>query len=509
MRLLTENNRKWWILAAMTTSISMIFVDITVLPVVLPTLQRELDITDLGLQWVINAYTLVLSVLVLAGGRLGDMWGLKKAFCFGIGMFAIASALCGVSTTAWWMIMSRALQGIGGAFMLPATQGIIIANFPPHQRGKAMGLFVSIGSIFLALGPLIGGSLTSYLSWHYVFWINLPIAALGLVLSLSTVPSMEGRKEKFDYRGFLILAVGIASLIIALMQAQEWGWLSFPTLSLLCIGCFALYYLFHRKHKAHASIIDFALMKKKSFFSSSSCIFCTQVVIIVTVFWAIYFQNILGFSASKAGLYSFYANIPLLVAAPIGGFLVDRYGPRIPVMIGFGLILFSLAWLVIFCRHESLFLLLPTLVAFGSGATLIFTPSFVALMNEVPPEKRGIASGINTALRQFGSSLGLALFGTLYSSIYFGKLGQSLLSNQRTAALSPQQFEGLLSKSPDAVKNMDRLPSSDASFVLQSAKIAFLDAFSLINLIGAVLAFLGIVIAWRLLKNRPIQSDLT
>lgn len=505
---LNEENRKWWILTAMTASISMIFVDITVLPVVLPTLQRELEISDLGLQWIVNAYTLVLAVLILAGGRLGDIWGLKKAFCFGIFTFAAASALCGLSFSGWWMIMSRCLQGLGGAFMLPATQAIIIAHFPPHQRGKAMGLFVSIGSIFLAVGPLIGGSLTSYLSWHYVFWINLPIALIGLIMTLLTVPPMEGKKEKFDFRGFIIQAVGLSCIVIALMQIQRWGWNSGLTLSLLLIGSAMLYFLFHRKHKPHATLLDFELMSNKSFSTASCCILLNQMVIMVTVFWAIYFQNILGFSPSKAGFYSFIANIPVLFAAPLGGFLVDRIGPRRPVMIGFSLISFSLLWFCSFLRHENVWLLMPTLVTFGFGVSMIFTPSFVSMMNEVPPGKRGIASGINGAYRQFSATLGLAVFGALYSSLYLMKLGKALLTNSNTSSLDVNEFEGLLSKSPEAMHHLDRLPTNDASYIFESAKNAFLDAFSSINLLAAVLALLGVVLAWKLLKNQPIHRGV-
>jgi EmrB/QacA subfamily drug resistance transporter len=507
LKMITEKNRKWWILAAMTTTISMIFVDITVLPVVLPTLQRELSISDLGLQWVINAYTLVLAVLVLAGGKLGDMWGLKKAFCLGVSIFALASAMCGLSYSEWWLIMSRGLQGIGGAFLLPATQGIIISHFPPHQRGKALGLFVSIGSIFLALGPLIGGALTSYFSWHYVFWINIPIAILGLVMASVSVPAMVGKKATFDHRGFLILAIGITSLIFALMQVQKWGWNSSRCVGLFIIGIFSLVFLFKRKHKPHASILDFALMKKRTFIASSSSIFCNQLLIMVTVFWAIYFQNILEFSPSKAGLYAFMANLPVLFAAPLGGFLVDRFGPRLPVMIGFGVICFSLSWFTLFMRHENIWLLLPTLLFFGCGVSMIFTPSYVGMMNEVSAEKRGVASGITSTLRQFGSTLGLALFGTFYSSIYFGKLGHSLHEKASTTSLTPEQFEGLLSKSPEAMQNMDRLSSSDALYVFQSAKNAFLSAFLSINLCAAMVALVGIVIAWKLLKNRPIHVE--
>ena len=502
---LTEENRKWWILAAMTTTISMIFIDITVLPVVLPTLQREMHISDLGLQWVINVYTLVLAVLVLAGGKLGDRWGLKKAFCSGLLSFAIASAMCGLSNTEWWLIFSRALQGIGGALLLPATQAIIVSHFPPHQRGKALGLFVSIGSIFLALGPLIGGSLTSYLSWRYVFWINLPIAAIGLLLALYAVPHIKGKKEPFDTRGFLILSVGIASFVIALMQAQDWGWSSNYTMTLFLIGIFSLLTLFRRKHKPHASILDFELMRKKSFISSSTSIFFNQLVIMVTVFWAIYFQNILGFSPSKAGVYAFMANIPVFFAAPLGGSMVDRFGPRLPVMIGFGLIFFSLSWFAAFLHHENIWLLMPTLFTFGFGVSMIFTPCFVAMMNDVPAEKRGSASGITSALRQFGSSVGLALFGTLYSTIYFGHLGKSLEGNRTTAALSPTQFEGLLSRSPEAVLAMDRLPSSDAMYVLESARSSFLDGFFWINLVGGLIALCCVAFARKMMKNTPIH----
>lgn len=502
---LTEETRKWWILAAMTTSVSMIFIDITVLPVVLPTLQREMQISDLGLQWILNAYTLSLAVFVLAGGKLGDRLGLRKTFCFGVLLFALSSAMCGLSNSELELIINRTIQGIGGALLLPATQAILISHFPPHQRGKALGLFVSIGSIFLSLGPLIGGSLTSYLSWRYVFWINLPIAAIGLLLTLYAVPRMKGKKIPFDIRGFLILSVGIASSVVALMQAQRWGWGSFATLGLLLVGALALMVLFLRKHKPHASILDFDLVKKKSFLASSTSICTNQMLIMVSVFWVIYFQNILGFSPSKAGGYAFIANIPVLFAAPLGGYLVDKLGPRLPVMTGFGLLAFSLGWFVIFERQEQIWLLLPSLVTFGFGVSMIFTPSYVSLMNDVSAEKRGAASGITSALRQFSSSLGLALFGTLYSSIYSGHLTRFLEKKESTASVSTLELEGILSKSSQAMQHLKKLAPDDAYYVLESARASFLDAFSAINLTAASFALIGIFLGWALLKNRPIH----
>src|SRR3989304_9397941 len=170
---ITEQNRKWWILVAMTGCVSMIFIDITVLPVALPTMHRDLKLTELGMQWVINSYTLALTVLLLAGGRLADLLGLRRAFCFGLVIFSTASLLAGLSTAQWWLIASRVLQGFGGALLLSSTQAIITASFSPNERGKALGLYTSIGSIFFPLGPVLGGFFRQYLTWPYVFFLNL------------------------------------------------------------------------------------------------------------------------------------------------------------------------------------------------------------------------------------------------------------------------------------------------------------------------------------------------
>ena len=176
-------------------------------------------------------------------------------------------------------------------------------------------------------------------------------------------------------------------------------------------------------------------------------------------------------------------------------------------MLGFSLILFSLIWLVSYQRHEDIVMLMPTLFTFGFGVCMIFTPCYVSMMNDVPAEKRGVTSGITSALRQFSSSLGLAIFGTLYSTIYFGHLNKFLQSDKNTQSLSSMQFEGLLSKSPDAVRTLEKLPQAESSYVMQSAKTSFLDAFGTMNLFAAAIALTGILIAWRLLKNTPIHKE--
>ena len=502
---ITEDNRKWWILAAMTTTISMIFIDVTVLPVALPTINRELNISDLQLQWVVNAYTLALTVCVLAGGRIGDLWGVKKSFSFGIMLFALASLLCGFSQSPLWLIANRCLQGVGGAFLLPATQNIIFSSFPPHQRGKALGLFISVGSIFLSLGPLIGGALTQYASWRYIFWINIPIAFIGLALAFVTVQKTPAVKEKFDFFGFVTIGIGISSIVIGLMQSQNWGWDSLKTLSLFLLGILFLILHFKIHMRTVHPLIDFSLFKKRSFLGGSFCIVISQFLFMSGIFWAIYFQNVLHFSPSKAGLLAFSANLPVIIGAPVAGFLVDRFGPRLPVIIGYGLILVGLVMFLFFINHENMPHLLFALIPFGIGAPMTLSPSSISLLSDVPPEKRGGASGLSAGMRQLSATLGLAIFGTLFTSVQYTQLTKSLGSNPSTASLNARTLEGLLSKAPAATQIVDSLPKATATFVTESATEAFIRAISSINLLGIAIACLGVFIAWRFLKNRPLH----
>ncbi len=432
-------SNRWWILLAMSAAISMIFIDVTVLPVALPTIHRELNLSDVGAQWVINAYTLLLTILLLGGGRLADLLGARRIFCLGIILFAGASACCGIGSQEWMLIAGRALQGVGGAMMLPASQTILANSFPSHQRGKAMGIYVSIGSIFLAMGPLIGGAITQYWSWRGVFWINIPIALVGLLLTMLIVPRSVQTKARFDVSGLLALAIGISSIIVALMQAQVWGWGDPLTVTLVCFGFLLIFLLFQIDREVPFPIVDLSIITHRSFFTGASCIFFSQLSMVATVFWAIYFQDVLHFPPSYAGLLTFIANAPVLLSAPFAGHLVDQLGPRKPVTFGYALILFSLIWFISFPTPSSIYFLLPSLIPFGIGVPMILTPSYVSLINDVPAEKRGIAAGLNMTQRQFAATLGLALMGTLF---YPGR--NDPLSNATEGTLSAFRNVNLL-----------------------------------------------------------------
>lgn len=410
----SEHNRKWWILVAMTSCISMIFIDISVLPVTLPTLQRTLGMTELGLQWIVNAYTLALTVFVMAAGRCGDRFGHRRVFCWGLLFFSLGSTLCGMSYHEWWFIMARTIQGFGGAMLVPTSSAIMFSTFPAHQRGKAIGLYVSIGSVFLALGPAIGGFFTEYLTWRYVFWMNIPIAIIGYLLTLLVVPKNKGHRRPFDFLGFITSTLGISSIVVAIMEAKKWGWTSPITIGMIGFGILLIFLLLIIDRKARDPYIDLSLFKLRNFTGAVCAVFATQFLIMAGVFWAIYFQTSYGYSPAGAGMITLVANLPVLVAAPMGGHLLDKHGPKIPITIGFILVILSLFWYLQNIDNPSIAIILSVIIPFGFGVPLIFTPSFTTALGEVDQEKRGLASGTMTMLRQLGATLGMAIMGSIF-----------------------------------------------------------------------------------------------
>lgn len=499
--------KKWWILVAMTSSISMIFLDITVLPVALPTIERTLGISQIGLQWVLNAYTLALTIFVLAGGKLADKFGHRRIFGIGVLTFALTSALCGFSQEAMGFILSRFLQGMGGALLIPSTAAIITDSFPAHQRGQAMGIYVGIGALFLAIGPFIGGLLTQYLSWRFVFWINLPIALIGYGLAMTFVPRSEKKREPFDFLGFLLFSLAITLIVVPLMQMRDWGWSSALTLIPLFSGCLFLTLFALIDRKIPHPYVDFSLFRSRLFVGCLVAAFCAQFIVMATVFWSLFFQNGLTFTPSEAGLLNFLANSPLILVAPLGGLLLDKYGPRLPIVLGFSFVLFSIAWLLQVFDEKSFPWLLSALIPFGFGIPLIFTPTLTAAMNEVDSSKRGLISGTMMTIRQLGATLGLAIFGSLFARKTETGFYLSLKDNAETANLDPTLFSGLLAKVPRALDALGQLSAESQQFVLEKAHEAYNSAFVSINGLTLTLTALGLIASILLIRvRRPLQG---
>ncbi len=232
---LNEGNRRWWTLAAMCFALFMIMLDNTVVNVALPSIQDDLHASLSGIEWTVNAYTLTFAVLLVTGGRLGDIFGRRKMFLFGVVVFALSSAAIGLAPDQPWLVAGRAVQGVGAAFMMPGTLSIISNTFPPEERGKAIGTWAGVSALALALGPVVGGALTEYVSWRAIFFLNLPVAAGAVAVTLFA--TRESRDETTNHRvdapGIGLLSLGLTTLVLALIEGNSWGWGSPEIIALL------------------------------------------------------------------------------------------------------------------------------------------------------------------------------------------------------------------------------------------------------------------------------------
>lgn len=406
----------WLSFCALVPIAALIFLDQSVLPVALPTLQEEFNATSTALQWCVNAYLLAIAIFVLVSGKIGDRIGHRNALFWGLSGFAVSSIFCGLSPNVETLILARGFQGIGAALMFPAQTAIIASIFPQKRRGKATGMIVSLGSLFLILGPLIGGYLTEAISWRWIFWINLPVAAFGLSMILAFLPKSESQPKKIDVLGFLFFACGVAALTIFFMQSPEWGWSSFQ--SLFCLGAIPLAFglLFWREKKISHPFLDLTLFKRPLYAAINVSVSITSFLMMITVYQAIYFQEVLMLSPLETGLITCISAAPTCFMAPIAGKISDRFGPKLPVALGFLCLVFFFFWLGFFST-PSLPSLFAALLAFGMGIPLIFTPSFSSAISSVPPTKTGVAIGMIYTLRMVANTMGIALIHLFVSSV--------------------------------------------------------------------------------------------
>jgi EmrB/QacA subfamily drug resistance transporter len=411
--------RKWLGCAALIAGVAMSFLEQTILPVALPAIQGEFGASDVELEWCVNSYMLAIAVLVLTGGKLADRIGHRNGFFWGVALFTLASIFCGMSQSAPSLIAARALQGAGGALMFPSLSAILPALFSPQERGKAMGINTSASSLFLILGPLVGGYLTEHFSWRWIFWVNIPIAGAAIALGILFLPRIEKRAAKIDPWGFLCYAFSCGALTILLMEGRGWGWSSSRSIGAFGVFAVAAFLLFLREKKAAHPYLDLGLFKHPVYRAANITVWAIQFILMVAVFRTIYFQTALGYSPVETGLFTTFCTLPVLFLGVIGGLLSDRFGPKCPIAIGFLCLIFSFFWFF-FTPAPSLWQIIVPLVAFGAGVPLVFTPSYSAAIGAVSQAKIGAAFGILSATRSLGATMGVAVIGLLIDAIEKG-----------------------------------------------------------------------------------------
>src|SRR5262249_5673662 len=335
MRLaITPANRRWWVLGTMAGALSMLLLDTTVVSVALPTIERDLGVSQTGVQWIVNAYLLAFAALVAVGGRLADLVGAERTFRAGATIFIAASAACGVAPSAAVLVAARAAQGAGAAMRAAATAAMLVSAFGPSERGRAMGIYSGVSMIFLALGPLIGGTLTDLVSWRAVFYVNLPVGLVMLALARVTLsrPTATRSLAGMDWLGTVLLVGSLAALVLGLMQGASWGWESRGVVGLLAVAVVLLapFVWWERRHPR--PLVDLSLLGEGSFAIVGTVLASVQFALTgVTIFGAIWVQGVLGYGPITAGLSLLPLTLSLLICAPLGGRLYDRIRAPLPL----------------------------------------------------------------------------------------------------------------------------------------------------------------------------------
>lgn len=416
----SEENRRWWTLAAMCFALFMVMLDNTVTNVALPSIQRSFDASLSALEWTINAYSLSFAVLLVTGGRLGDIFGRRLVFLIGVVIFAIASALIGLAPSDGALIAFRALQGVGAALMMPATLSIITNAFPPEERGKAIGTWAGVSAIALALGPLVGGWLTEDVTWRAIFFINVPVAAIAVAVTLFA--THESRDEtatrRVDYPGIVALTVGLTALVLALVEGNGWGWGSARILALFAVAVVGLAAFGLIERRTTAPIVDFGFFRSRSFLGANLVAFAISFgMFAVFFFLALYMQNVLDYSPLETGVRFLPSTVVIMVAGPLAGRLSDKIGPRTPLVIGLLFVTASLAWQSRVQVDTSYAFLVVPFILLGVGMGFTMSPMSTAAMNAVDRTKAGVASGTLSMTRMVGGTLGVAALGALVGDI--------------------------------------------------------------------------------------------
>ncbi|HEX8977413.1 MAG TPA: MFS transporter [Solirubrobacteraceae bacterium] len=493
-RLVTEANSRWWTLGAMCFALFMVMLDNTVVNVSLPSIQRDLHASLSALEWTVNAYTLTFAVLMVTGGRLGDIFGRRRMFLFGVVVFGLSSAAIGFAPDDTALVAFRAVQGIGAAFMMPATLSIITQAFPPHQRGMAIGTWAGVSAMALAIGPVLGGFLTQSVSWRAIFFINPPIAVIALAVTLFA--AQETRDEtvsrRVDVAGIAAITVGLTSLVLGLVEGNAWGWGSTRIIALFVAAAGALVAFVYAELHVRAPMVDFTFFRSRSFLGANTVGFIVSFAMLAQFFFlALYMQNILHYTPLQAGVRFLPSTLVIIVMGPLAGRLTDRIGPRPLMTAGLLTVAAALFWQSGMTVHTGYGRLLPGFVLMGIGMGLVMSPMSTAAMNSVDRTKAGVASGVLSMSRMVGGTFGVAIMGALVATIGRAQLDQRL---PHLPAATRATIAGALGSGGGGAGH--HVPAQ----IVAAIREAFVSALGTGLTIGAAVTALGAVVAVTLVK---------
>jgi EmrB/QacA subfamily drug resistance transporter len=493
------------ILAAMIFAVSMTFIDQTIVSIAVPEIQKELGLSTTGVQWAVNAYLLSLAALFAFGGRLADTVGHRKMVTLGVIVFAAASAMCGLtpkgSFAEAWLVIFRVVQGAGGAIMFPAALAIVVQTFALRERGRALALFFGIAGGLTAIGPVLGGYLTQW-TWRAIFWVNIPVALIALVLIIISKPVTEHQPARIDYRGLVLIAAGIALSVFGFQQSTIWGWRN-PAIGLCIAAGLALLVVFYFVEvRTPEPLMKVSIFKIRPFLVENIVLGVSNLVFIpIFFFGSEYAQISLAKSASQAGIILLYFFIGFVVASQLGGRMLDRAGAKRPVVLGCALAAVGF-WLwagqvtTLNFSDQQWYIIVA-----GAGMGFMLGPSSTDAVNRASRLSYGEATGITQTVRNYAASLGIAVLGTILVAVLRSHITTSLISLGAPSAKAHAEAARLSqltggSSSGSGVGSIPHFFRLDFSYATQTV----LHIMAVVMAVAAIAAFVGL--------RTGVQQDL-
>jgi EmrB/QacA subfamily drug resistance transporter len=479
--------RKWWTLATVCLGMLMLLLDITIVNVALPSIAQDLGASFSDLQWTIDAYALSLAALMLVSGSLGDLLGHRSVFAVGLAVFTASSLLCGLASSPLFLNLCRAVQGVGGAAMFAASLALIAQEFHGRERGTALGIWGATAGASVAVGPLIGGALTSGINWRWVFFVNVPIGVVTLWLLLTRVAETQQRRVKPDWPGAAVFSCALFGIVFGLIRGNPDGWSS-PKVLVALIGGGALLLLFVAIERISAEpMLDLDLLRRPATLAASlAAIALSASLFSMLLYITLYLQNVLGYSPMQAGLRFLPLTLLVLAVAPVAGRLSERLPLRWLLGVGLTLVAGGLALMTLVTPSSGWSALLAGFLVAGAGSGLSNPPLASAALGTVPPEKAGIGSGVNNTARQVGVAAGIAALGAIF---------QSRVQRVLTEQLPAMRGHALA-----------QLPPGQRGPVAHAFRVAFVSGFDRILWIAAGTALAGAVLSVVLVRARDFET---
>jgi EmrB/QacA subfamily drug resistance transporter len=495
----TGTGSKNLVLAAMIFAVGMTFIDQTIVSIAVPEIQRELGLSATGVQWVVNAYLLTLAATFAIGGRIADIVGRRKMVVLGVIVFATASALNGAvpdgDLAEAWFIFFRAIQGVGAALMLPAALAIVVGSFELRERGKALAVFFAITGGLTAIGPIAGGYLSEW-TWRAIFWVNVPVAIIALILIMKAKPADTKEPAPFDYRGAALLVFGMGAGVLGFQQASQWGWSDPATLGCIVGGIVLLVAFVAVEARTEHPVIRVSIFKSRAFATENVVLFLSMIAFIPMFFFAsMYAQIALGNSVSEAGLYMMTFFAGFAIASQFGGRILDKVGAKPAVVLGCGVGAVGFALWANELTDLSFNSQWPYIVIAGAGIGFMLGPASTDAVNRASQAAYGEVSGITQTVRNYGASLGLAILGAILISQNRSNVEESLARFHIPTARADEIARSLTQSNGGDKQRFTEKAGSNAAKVFESIQLDFAQATKVVFFVMAGALAVATVVA--------------